>query len=229
MKKISMVIVAISAMISLSGCHEDPTYVDSYFQRQSVIEELSNELKGQYSSIFIPVIYNASQEQLDYKSLWKGEVTENGQPIIHYTFGGYENRTVTLQQVPISWISFVIKDTKLAEAVKLLPDYDISIPYSFASSDEETGEASKMGKIIYSDSKVPVTLNYGGKQHLVLFNFKCPSQFVFDADKRPISPGRIQLELKSIIVDNVIVQEIDGYLGEEFFFSIMGKTDPISK
>ena len=229
MKKISMVIVAISAMISLSGCHEDPTYVDSYFQRQSVIEELSNELKGQYSSIFIPVIYNTSQEQMDYKSLWKGEVTENGQPIIHYTFGGYENRTVTLQQVPISWISFVIKDTKLAEAVKLLPDYDISIPYSFASSDEETGEASKMGKIIYSDSKVPVTLNYGGKQHLVLFNFKCPSQFVFDADKRPISPGRIQLELESIIVDNVIVQEIDGYSGEEYILSIMGKTDPISK
>lgn len=57
MKKISMVILAISAVISLSGCHEDPTYVDSYFQRQSVIEELSNELKGQYSSIFIPVIY----------------------------------------------------------------------------------------------------------------------------------------------------------------------------
>lgn len=228
-EKISMVIVAISAMISLSGCHEDPTYVDSYFQRQSVIEELSNELKGQYSSIFIPVIYNASQEQMDYKSLWKGEVTENGQPIIHYTFGGYENRTVTLQQVPISWISFVIKDTKLAEAVKLLPDYDISIPYSFVSSDEETGGASKMGKIIYSDSKVAVTLNYGGQQHLVLFNFKCPSQFVFDADKRPISPGRIQLELKSIIVDNVIVQEIDGYSGEEFFLSILDKTDPISK
>ena len=81
----------------------------------------------------------------------------------------------------------------------------------------------------HSDSKVPVTLNYGGKQHLVLFNFKCPSQFVFDADKRPISPRRIQLELKSIIVDNVIVQEIDGYSGEEFFLSIMGKTDPISK
>ncbi len=34
MKKISMVIVAISAVISLSGCHEDPIYVDSYFQRQ---------------------------------------------------------------------------------------------------------------------------------------------------------------------------------------------------
>ena len=104
-----------------------PTYVDSYFQRQSVIEELSNELKG------------------------------------------------------------------------------------------------------HSDSKVPVTLNYGGKQHLVLFNFKCPSQFVFDADKRPISPRRIQQELKSIIVDNVIVQEIDGYLGEEYILSIMGKTDSISK
>lgn len=127
MKKISMVIVAISAVISLSGCHEDPTYVDSYFQRQSVIEKLSNELKG------------------------------------------------------------------------------------------------------HSDSKVPVTLNYGGKQHLVLFNFKCPSQFVFDADKRPISPRRIQQELKSIIVDNVIVQEIDGYLGEEYILSIMGKTDSISK
>ena len=70
-----------------------------------------------------------------------------------------------------------------------------------------------------------VTLNYGGKQHLVLFNFKCLSQFVFDADKRPISPGRIQVELESIIVDNVIVQEIDGYSGEEFFLSIMGKTD----
>lgn len=27
-----MVIVAISAVISLSGCHEDPIYVDSYFQ-----------------------------------------------------------------------------------------------------------------------------------------------------------------------------------------------------
>lgn len=121
MKKISMVIVAISAMISLSGCHEDPTYVDSYFQRQSVIEELSNELKGQYSSIFIPVIYNASQKQMDYKSLWKGEVTENGQPIIHYTFGGYENRTVTLQQVPISWISFVIKDTKLEKQSSCCP------------------------------------------------------------------------------------------------------------
>ena len=101
MKKRSMVIVAISAVISLSGCHEDPTYVDSYFQRQSVIEELSNELKGQ--------------------------------------------------------------------------------------------------------------------------------QFVFDADKRPISPRRIQQELKSIIVDNVIVQEIDGYLGEEYILSIMGKTDSISK
>ena len=47
MKKITMAIVAVSAMISLSGCHKDPAYVDSYFQRQSVIEELSNELKGQ--------------------------------------------------------------------------------------------------------------------------------------------------------------------------------------
>ena len=95
----------------------------------------------------------------------------------------------------------------------------------------QTKKQEKRAKwgIIYSDSKVPVTLNYGGKQHLVLFNFKCPSQFVFDADKRPISPGRIQLELKSIIVDNVIVQEIDGYSGEEFFLSILGKTDPISK
>lgn len=146
MKKISMAIVAISAVISLSGCHEDPTYVDSYFQRQSVIEELSNELKGQYSSIFIPVIYNASQEQLDYKSLWKGEVTENGQPIIHYTFGGYENRTVTLQQVPISWISFVIKDTKLAEAVKLLPDYDISIPYFLQAQTKKQEKRAKWGK-----------------------------------------------------------------------------------
>ena len=45
MKKITMAIVAVSAMISLSGCHKDPAYVDSYFQRQSVIEELSNELK----------------------------------------------------------------------------------------------------------------------------------------------------------------------------------------
>lgn len=42
MKKISRGILAISAVISLSGCHEDPTYVDSYFQRQSVIEELRN-------------------------------------------------------------------------------------------------------------------------------------------------------------------------------------------
>ena len=56
MKKITMAIVAVSAMISLSGCHKDPAYVDSYFQRQSVIEELSNELKGQYSNIFIPVV-----------------------------------------------------------------------------------------------------------------------------------------------------------------------------
>ena len=152
-----------------------------------------------------------------------------GQPIIHLHFWRVRKPSfVTLQQVPISWISFVIKDTKLAEAVKLLLNYDISIPYSFASSDEET-EASKMGKIIYSDMQMPVTLNYGGKQHLVLFNFKCPSQFVFDADKRPISPGRIQLELESIIVDNVIVQEIDGYSGEEYILSIMGKTDPISK
>ena len=42
MKKISMAIVAISDVISLSGCHEDPTYVDSYFLRQSVIEKLRN-------------------------------------------------------------------------------------------------------------------------------------------------------------------------------------------
>lgn len=41
-EKISMAIVAISAVISLSGCHEDPTYVDSYFLRQSVIEKLRN-------------------------------------------------------------------------------------------------------------------------------------------------------------------------------------------
>ena len=48
MKKISMVIVAISAMISLSGCHEDPTYVESYFQRQSVIEKLSNKYRRRH-------------------------------------------------------------------------------------------------------------------------------------------------------------------------------------
>ena len=48
MKKISMVIVAISAVISLSGCHEDPTYVDSYFQRQSVIEKLSNKYRRRH-------------------------------------------------------------------------------------------------------------------------------------------------------------------------------------
>ena len=48
MKKISMVIVAISAVISLSGCHEDPIYVDSYFQRQSVIEKLSNKYRRRH-------------------------------------------------------------------------------------------------------------------------------------------------------------------------------------
>lgn len=54
MKKISMVIVAISAMISLSGCHEDPTYVDSYFQRQSVIEEAEKcKLKIAFKQLII--------------------------------------------------------------------------------------------------------------------------------------------------------------------------------
>lgn len=62
MKKRSMVIVAISAVISLSGCHEDPTYVDSYFQRQSVIEELSNELKG-HSDSKVPVTLNYGGKQ----------------------------------------------------------------------------------------------------------------------------------------------------------------------
>ena len=162
MKKIITIVVAIIALFGISGCHERLNYVNNYFQRQSVIEELSNDLEGQYRHMFIPVIYNASQEKLDYKSLWKGEVTENGQPVIHYTFGGYENRTVTLQQVPVSWISFIIKDLHLAEAVKQLPDYDISIPYSFVSSGEKTEGASNMGRIIYGDSSLPVTLNYGG-------------------------------------------------------------------
>ena len=40
---------------------------------------------------------------------------------------------------------------------------------------------------------------------------------------------RLRIIIKSIIVDNEIVQEIDGYSGEEYFLSIMGKTDPISK
>lgn len=43
-----MVIVAISAVISISGCHEDPTYVDSYFQRQSVIVKLSNKYRRRH-------------------------------------------------------------------------------------------------------------------------------------------------------------------------------------
>ena len=47
MKKKTMAIMVVSVMISLSGCHKDSAYVDSYFQRQSLIEELSNELKGQ--------------------------------------------------------------------------------------------------------------------------------------------------------------------------------------
>ena len=229
MKKIITIVVAFIALFGFSGCHERPTYVNNYFQRQSVIEELSNDLEGQYSHMFIPVIYNASNEKLDYKSLWKGEFSEHGLPIIHYTFGGYENRTVTLQQVPVSWISFIIKDLHLAEAVKQLPDYDISIPYSFVSSGEKTEGASNMGRIIYGDRSLPVTLNYGGEQHLVLFNFKCQSVSTFDADKRPITPGRIQLELESIIVDNVIVQKIDGYSGEEFLLSIIGETNTVTK
>lgn len=229
MKKIITIVVAIIALFGFSGCHERLNYVNNYFQRQSVIEELSNDLEGQYSHMFIPVIYNASNEQLDYKSLWKGEFSEHGFPIIHYTFGGYENRTVTLQQVPVSWISFIIKDLHLAEAVKQLPDYDISIPYSFVSSGEKTEGASNMGRIIYGDSSLPVTLNYGGEQHLVLFNFKCQSVSTFDANKRPITPGRIQLELESIIVDNVIVQKIDGYSGEEFLLSIIDETNTVTK
>ena len=64
MKKISMVIVAISAMISLSGCHEDPTYVDSYFQRQSVIEELSNELKGQIVNLSSTTLLEGTKTRL---------------------------------------------------------------------------------------------------------------------------------------------------------------------
>ena len=81
MKKIITIVVAIIALFGFSGCHERLNYVNNYFQRQSVIEELSNDLEGQYSHMFIPVIYNASNEQLDYKSLWKGEFSEHGFPI----------------------------------------------------------------------------------------------------------------------------------------------------
>ena len=73
-----------------------------------------------------------------------------------------------------------------------------------------------------------MTLNYGGEQHLVLFNFKCRSLSPFDAHKRPITLGRIQLELESIIVNNVIVQKIDGYSGEEFLLSIFGETNLVA-
>ena len=35
-----------------------------------------------------------------------------------------------------------------------------------------------------------MTLNYGGEQHLVLFNFKCQSVSTFDADKHEIDDTR---------------------------------------
>lgn len=60
-----MVIVAISAMISLSGCHEDPTYVDSYFQRQSVIE--GNHLF--YHNILEPPLYKGDSTSVKNKIL----------------------------------------------------------------------------------------------------------------------------------------------------------------
>lgn len=89
---------------------------------------------------------------------------------LQYVVGGYGDQRITIPNFPISLVAPCLKDTALARAVASAPLQNLLIRYGLSG-----GLSSKEseGYVRLAPEPLSLSLNVGGKQCVVEFDFDC--------------------------------------------------------
>ena len=89
---------------------------------------------------------------------------------LQYVVGGYGDQRITIPNFPISLVAPCLKDTALARAVASAPLQNLLIRYGLSG-----GLSSKEseGYVRLAPEPLSLSLNVGGKQCVVEFDFEC--------------------------------------------------------
>ena len=208
-------------LLALASCGLDAKYVDGYIHTESVQRAICKSISGDVKSKLL--IYYA-----DTSSHWKPLKEGTGytrdlkkDSIINYSYsiGDYGNQYIVFPDFPISLLGHVVSDTTLAHALALVEPKAIVMKYQIGgagTSDDHKGSLSFQAQPLF------LTLQYGGKSHLVGIYFDNNSYtYLIDADHIEPMKMRLQVSVASVKVDDVTVQTFDDWQQNESEFSFV--------
>lgn len=210
-------------LMALVSCGLNAHYADGYIHTESVQRAICKSISGDVKSkLFIfyadtSAHWKPSKESTGYtRAVVKDSILNYA-----YTIGDYGNQYVVFPHFPISLLGRVMSDTALAHALSNVGPKEIVMKYIISgngSSDDHKGLLS------FHPQPLFLTLQYGGKSHLVSIYFDDNTcSYMIDADNIQPMKVRMQVSVASIKVDDVTVQTFDDWEKNEseFWFIVL--------
>lgn len=148
-----------------------PRWTNSYFHREANVKRICDTMAGTYDMSYFRIYRTDLRGGQDVvkDSVIRAMLPDSAAPL-QYVVGGYGDQRITIPNFPISLVAPCLKDTALARAVASAPLQNLLVRYGLSGglSDKESE-----GYVRLAPEPLSLTLNVGGKQCVVEFDFEC--------------------------------------------------------
>lgn len=127
---------------------------------------------------------------------------------LQYVVGGYGDQRITIPNFPISLVAPCLKDTALARAVASAPLQNLLVRYGLSGglSDKESE-----GYVRLAPEPLSLSLNVGGKQCVVEFDFDCAIFIGIDGENpTTLKVAPLEFSLDDVKILGGSKQDFDG-------------------
>ncbi len=207
------------AVLLLAACEHEPVQKVYYIQMSKVQQELSNGMKGDYEGRLRVIMSDTAKHQrVDEEGVWERRALRDSVLSFPYVVGGYTAPFVTIPDFPVSWVSRVVCDPELKEALRTQPNISLTLGYQIRH-DFGDDVKSKKGRIILGPSPVTFYVNLGGSRRLVTLHFS-NSNVTYEIqadDESTWNLNHIRLSLIDVIIDGKRLGEFDDFNNQPLF------------
>ncbi len=172
LKSVLFSVFAVVTVCLLGSCHRaTPRWTNSYFHREANVKRICDTMAGTYDMCYFRIYRTDLRGGQDVvkDSVIRAMLPDSAAPL-QYVVGGYGDQRITIPNFPISLVAPCLKDTALARAVASAPLQNLLVRYGLSGglSDKESE-----GYVRLAPEPLSLSLNVGGKQCVVEFDFEC--------------------------------------------------------
>lgn len=209
MKKALFLLLVALGMLLNTACENEPHKVITYITTPEVQAKIYGGLAGTYSGKLIVVMEDTAKHVIkNEEGTWVKQAMRDSVPNYTYIVEGLNRQRITLEKFPFKWLSRVVSDAELREALKTCPDTPLTIDYELHG--DPLAPNSHQGTLSYTTHPVSFDVVLAGTTHRVTVEFTNSLRSLIDADDpENWRIGSLQMEVSKVLVDGELIESFD--------------------